>query len=89
MTLDMATSASIGPASEAVSQTVEVILEIVVAANDVLVKKDSFKELATYLERIVPILKELNRKNLKQCYRDSQPRNKSCKTADSGVQQEK
>ena len=64
MALDMATSASIGPASEAVSQTVEVILEIVVAANDVLVKKESFKELATYLERIVPILKELNRKNV-------------------------
>lgn len=64
MSLDMATSASVGPASEAVTQTVEAILEIVLAANDVLVKKESFKELATYLERIVPILKELNRKNV-------------------------
>ncbi|KAL0002349.1 hypothetical protein SO802_016130 [Lithocarpus litseifolius] len=64
MALDMATSASFSSASEAVSQTVEVILEIVLAANDVLVKKESFKELATYLERIIPILKELNRKNV-------------------------
>ncbi|KAL4622108.1 hypothetical protein ACB092_06G274000 [Castanea dentata] len=64
MTLDMATSASCGPAGEAVAQTVEVILEIVLAANDVLVKKECFKELATYLERIIPILKELNRKNV-------------------------
>ncbi|KAF3960330.1 hypothetical protein CMV_014948 [Castanea mollissima] len=60
----MATSASCGPAGEAVAQTVEVILEIVLAANDVLVKKECFKELATYLERIIPILKELNRKNV-------------------------
>ncbi|EOX95635.1 Spotted leaf protein, putative isoform 2 [Theobroma cacao] len=62
MAIDIVTSASFVPASEILSQTVEAILETVVAANDVLFKKDSFKELATYLERIVPVLKELNRK---------------------------
>ncbi|XP_059458550.1 U-box domain-containing protein 43-like isoform X2 [Corylus avellana] len=61
---DVLTSASIIPGSEVVSQTVEAILEIVISANDVLVKKDSFKELAAYLERVVPVLKELNRKNV-------------------------
>lgn len=61
---DVVTSASIIPGSEVLSQTVEAILEIVIAANDVLVKKDSFKELAAYLERVVPVLKELNRKNV-------------------------
>ncbi|KAG2720598.1 hypothetical protein I3760_02G042800 [Carya illinoinensis] len=64
MAVDVITSASSVPASEVLSQAVEAILELVIAANDVLVKKDSFKELATYLERIVPILKELNRKNV-------------------------
>ncbi|XWS46270.1 hypothetical protein CRYUN_Cryun14cG0050600 [Craigia yunnanensis] len=62
MAIDIVTTASFVPASEILSQTVEVILETVVAANDVFFKKDSFKELATYLERIVPVLKELNRK---------------------------
>ncbi|XVE73666.1 hypothetical protein DITRI_Ditri11bG0137100 [Diplodiscus trichospermus] len=62
MAIDVVTSASFVPASEILSQTVEAILETVVAANDVLFKKDSFKELATYLERIVPVLKELNKK---------------------------
>ncbi|KAF5451774.1 hypothetical protein F2P56_026848 [Juglans regia] len=64
MAVDVITSVSSVPASEVLSQAVEGILEIVIAANDVLVKKDSFKELATYLERVVPILKELNRKNV-------------------------
>ncbi|XVF33118.1 hypothetical protein REPUB_Repub17cG0140900 [Reevesia pubescens] len=62
MAIDIVTSASF-PASEILSQTVEAILETVVATNDVLFKKDSFKELATYLERIAPVLKELNRKH--------------------------
>ncbi|KAK6260505.1 U-box domain - like 4 [Theobroma cacao] len=62
MAIDIVTSASFVPASEILSQTVEAILETVVAANNVLFKKDCFKELATYLERIVPVLKELNRK---------------------------
>ncbi|XVF80271.1 hypothetical protein PTKIN_Ptkin15bG0057300 [Pterospermum kingtungense] len=62
MAIDIVTSASFVPVPEILSQTIEAILEIVVAANDVFFKKESFKELATYLERIVPVLKELNRK---------------------------
>ncbi|XP_061998139.1 U-box domain-containing protein 43-like isoform X1 [Rosa rugosa] len=64
LALDLATSVASAPASEVISQTVEAIFEIVVASRDVLVKKDTFKELATYLERIVPILRELNKKTV-------------------------
>lgn len=59
-------------ASELISQVVESMLEVVVATNNVLVNKDSFRELATYMEKIVPILKELNQKNV-----DSDVLNKS------------
>ncbi|KAK8488391.1 hypothetical protein V6N13_028102 [Hibiscus sabdariffa] len=61
MASDVVSSASF-PASEALSQIVEAILETVVSANDVLFKKDTFKKLASYLERIVPVLKELKGK---------------------------
>ncbi|KAL5538862.1 hypothetical protein UlMin_043559 [Ulmus minor] len=64
MAVDLVSSASSVPASEALSQAVEAILEIVVAANNVLVKKDSFTELANYLERLVPVLNELIKKNV-------------------------
>ncbi|GMI73656.1 hypothetical protein HRI_001034900 [Hibiscus trionum] len=63
MAIDVVSSASF-PASEVLSQIVEAILEIVVSANDVLFKKDTFKKLASYLERIVPVLKELEGKNI-------------------------
>ncbi|KAE8708662.1 putative Pentatricopeptide repeat (PPR) superfamily protein [Hibiscus syriacus] len=61
MAIDVVSSASI-PGSEVLSQTVEAILETVVSANDILFKKDTFKKLASYLERIVPVLKELKEK---------------------------
>ncbi|AET02002.2 putative aminoacyltransferase, E1 ubiquitin-activating enzyme [Medicago truncatula] len=50
---------SSGPTSTAISQIIETIGEFLCSANDVLVNKDSFKELSSYLERIAPILKEL------------------------------
>ncbi|KAH9787358.1 RING-type E3 ubiquitin transferase [Citrus sinensis] len=50
MALDVVTSASTVPASEALSQIVEAILEVMIASNNVLIKKESFKELAAYLE---------------------------------------
>ncbi|XP_056158517.1 U-box domain-containing protein 43-like isoform X2 [Syzygium oleosum] len=43
---------------------VEFIVEVVVASNDVVVEKESFKVLSTYLERIVPVIKELSRKEI-------------------------
>ncbi|KAM7275261.1 hypothetical protein ACFE04_017127 [Oxalis oulophora] len=60
---DIITSASCIPYSELLSQIVESIIEVVVAANDVLVKKQSFAELADYLKRIHPLLKELSKKD--------------------------
>lgn len=64
MTLDVVTNASLAPASEALSQTMEYIVDVIVASNDVLVEKESFKVLTTYLERIVPVIKELSRKEI-------------------------
>lgn len=61
--MDLFSSASSISASEGLTQTVEVIFEILGAANNVLVKKDSFKELASYLERIIPVLRELEKKD--------------------------
>lgn len=58
MVLDFLSS---DPAGTALSQTIETIAEFVVTANDVLVKKDSFKELGAYMERIKPILEELRK----------------------------
>ncbi|GLT84823.1 hypothetical protein SLE2022_030350 [Rubroshorea leprosula] len=62
MAIDIVSSASAVPASELLSQTIEGILEIIVSANNVLFKKESFSQLAAYLDRIVPVLKELRRK---------------------------
>ncbi|MED6197152.1 hypothetical protein PIB30_054024 [Stylosanthes scabra] len=50
-----------GPTSEAISQIIETIADFLYYASDVLVKKDSFKELSAYLERISPILKALKK----------------------------
>ncbi|KAK6919942.1 Pentatricopeptide repeat [Dillenia turbinata] len=61
---DVITDVSLSPVSEVISQLMEAILETVVAANEVLVEKDSFMELKGYLERILPILKELNSKSI-------------------------
>ncbi|XP_028767583.1 U-box domain-containing protein 44 [Neltuma alba] len=52
------------PTSEAISHIIDIISELVVCASGVLVKNDSFKELAAYMERIVPILKELKTKKV-------------------------
>ncbi|XP_019424376.1 PREDICTED: U-box domain-containing protein 43-like [Lupinus angustifolius] len=61
MVIDSLTSLTSGPTSEAISQIIDTIGEFVYYAADVLVKKDIFKELATYLDRITPILKELRK----------------------------
>lgn len=58
MVVDMFTS---GPITTAISQIIDTIGEFVFHASDVLVKKDSFRELAAYMERMVPILKELRK----------------------------
>ncbi|KAL1313322.1 hypothetical protein HN51_039879 [Arachis hypogaea] len=50
-----------GPTAEAISQIIDTIAEFLYYASDVLVKKDSFKELSAYLEKISPILKALKK----------------------------
>jgi hypothetical protein len=64
MALDVITSACSFPADECLSQIVEGMMEVVYAANNVLVKKESFKEFSVYLERVAPVLKELNKKDI-------------------------
>ena len=53
-----------GPTGTAISQTVDTIADFLVTANDVLVQKDSFKELAAYMERIKPVLEELRKEKI-------------------------
>lgn len=60
----MLTSAAIVPASELLSKIIEEIFDTVKAAKDVLIEKESFAELSSYLERIVPVLRELRKKNI-------------------------
>ncbi|KAJ4957070.1 hypothetical protein NE237_013853 [Protea cynaroides] len=64
MTTDMVLNASLVPASEVLSRIVETIVETRDAAQDVLIEKESFAEVSTYLERIVPLLTELSKKNI-------------------------
>lgn len=64
MVLDVITSTSFAPAAEVLSQTIEAIIEAVFATKNVFIGKESFDELASYLDRIVPLLKELNTKNI-------------------------
>ncbi|KAL8494845.1 hypothetical protein ACS0TY_019141 [Phlomoides rotata] len=62
MVMDMITTSSLGSVVDAVSQTIEVIVEIVTSSDNVPIKK-RFAELSCYLERIVPLLRELNSKD--------------------------
>ncbi|XP_077248495.1 U-box domain-containing protein 44-like isoform X2 [Tasmannia lanceolata] len=63
MTTAMIVNASLVPASEALSKIVEEMVATAHAARDVLVEKESFAAVSSYLDRIVPVLKELNKKN--------------------------
>lgn len=58
--MDVVTNSSVGPLVEVASQIIEGIIEIVVASQNVFVGKKSFVKLSSYLERVVPLLKELN-----------------------------
>uniref|UniRef100_A0A2P2JR89 RING-type E3 ubiquitin transferase n=1 Tax=Rhizophora mucronata TaxID=61149 RepID=A0A2P2JR89_RHIMU len=64
MVLDAFTCASNIPVPEILSQILEGTIEIICNAKHVLIKGETFMELANYLKRIVPILKELNKKDI-------------------------
>ncbi|KAG6430273.1 hypothetical protein SASPL_108337 [Salvia splendens] len=60
MVMDVAIN-SAGPLVDVASKIIEAIIEIVVASENVLVGKRSFIKLSSYLDGLVPLLKELNR----------------------------
>ncbi|KAJ4950723.1 hypothetical protein NE237_027555 [Protea cynaroides] len=64
MKTDMMLNASHVPASEVLSRIVEIIVETVNAARFVPVQKESFAKFSNYLERIIPVLTELSKKNI-------------------------
>ncbi|GLJ30952.1 hypothetical protein SUGI_0617450 [Cryptomeria japonica] len=53
----------LAPVSELLSRLLVQVAETALAAKDVLIEKESFSELAKYLEKFRPILKELRDKN--------------------------
>eukprot|EP01018_Ginkgo_biloba_P030131 Gb_11376 [translate_table: standard] len=55
----------LAPVSELLSRLLVQVAEAVLAAKDVLIEKESFSELARYLEKFRPILKELRDKNVR------------------------
>ncbi|XP_076946239.1 U-box domain-containing protein 43-like [Bidens hawaiensis] len=62
--MELVTSTSSVAASEFISQTIEIITELAFEAKQVFVEKGSFAELTSYVNRLVPLLKELNRKDI-------------------------
>ncbi|CAA2933267.1 U-box domain-containing 44-like [Olea europaea subsp. europaea] len=64
MVMDVITNPSLGPIMEVLSQTIEAIIEVSITSKNVLIKEKSFQELSSYLDRIIPLLRELNRKDI-------------------------
>lgn len=62
--MEVITNTSSMAVGEFISQTIELFTEVAMEAKNVLVEKESFSELASYMNRIVPILKELNKKDI-------------------------
>eukprot|EP00249_Psilotum_nudum_P015709 c25481_g2_i1 orf=2-355(-) len=58
-------NAVLAPVSEVLSRILVQITQTALAAKDVLIEKESFTELSTYLEKITPILKELKARNVR------------------------
>ncbi|XP_077245642.1 U-box domain-containing protein 44-like isoform X2 [Tasmannia lanceolata] len=64
MAMNMIMDAAFVPASEALSRIIEEMVATTNAARDVLVKKESFAEVSSYLDKIVPVLRELIKKKV-------------------------
>ncbi|THG04828.1 hypothetical protein TEA_010442 [Camellia sinensis var. sinensis] len=64
MVLGVIVDPGLGPAAEFLSQIVQAIIDIVITSKNVFIEKESFAELANYLEQIVPFLKEMMRKDI-------------------------
>ncbi|XP_027163774.1 U-box domain-containing protein 44-like [Coffea eugenioides] len=51
------------PFADVLSQTIEGIIEVVHTSRYVLIENKSFAQLSSYLDRLIPLLKELNQKD--------------------------
>ncbi|XP_073315691.1 U-box domain-containing protein 44-like [Primulina huaijiensis] len=69
MVIDAVTGLPIGTVMEVLSQVIEAIVELVISSKNVIIEKKSFAQLSEYLQKIVPLLSELHRKDL--CDSDS------------------
>ncbi|GER48691.1 U-box domain-containing protein [Striga asiatica] len=63
MVMDVLSDSPLDPLLELISQTIEAIIELALSSKNVLVDKKSFAELSSYLERLVPLLRELHTGN--------------------------
>ncbi|OIT21330.1 PREDICTED: U-box domain-containing protein 44-like [Nicotiana attenuata] len=61
---DVISASALGPFADILSSIIESIIEVVLSTKNVFIEKKSFEELSAYLNRIVPLLKEINRKNI-------------------------
>ncbi|KAJ0964075.1 hypothetical protein J5N97_029197 [Dioscorea zingiberensis] len=59
MVSEVVQNASVLPASELISRVIEDVFKTIRAARDVLVERQAFNELSSYLERLLPILQEI------------------------------
>lgn len=62
--MEAITGTSSMAATEFFTHTIELIAEACTEAHNVYVEKESFSELASYLNRLVPLLKELNKRDI-------------------------
>lgn len=63
MVLDAISCPPFGSFADLLSQTIEGIIEVVRTSRNVLIEKKSFAELSSYLDRLIPLLKELKQKD--------------------------
>lgn len=63
MVLDAISCPPFGSFADLLSQTIEGIIEVVRTSRNVLIEKKSFAQLSSYLDRLIPLLKELNQKD--------------------------
>ncbi|EFJ37231.1 hypothetical protein SELMODRAFT_77081 [Selaginella moellendorffii] len=58
-------NAVLAPISEVLARLVVQVTDTAMAAKDVLIERESFSELGSYLEKILPVLRELHDKNVR------------------------
>ncbi|PSS03918.1 U-box domain-containing protein [Actinidia chinensis var. chinensis] len=64
MELNELSSPAFGTAAEVLTQIIECIIEIGITSKNAFIEKECFVKLANYLEKIIPLLKELKTKRI-------------------------